>query len=388
MFRSLLLWCVMACQVTETPPTETGNEDTAATHPTHLSVGAQGNCLTAQRSTQCWGSIAGEMSPPSTPFTSVPNGLVDVAISSGSTSRFACGILADQTVGCWGENGGGQIGSFELEGNHPFTKIEGLNGVTRIATGSSHACAVADQGAVYCWGNNNLEAVGRPERTPKPPSGTPNPEPVPQQVLGLPPAIDVTCGMTHSCALLDDGTSRCWGRQNWGALGQAGVEQEEQGVQLFDPGLNEIRTLVADRDSTVALTEDGTLYGWGRGSGLVSMAEEPDICVVVVPKQCYLNPTVILRDGPQLSMDFQGDLVCSESDVGVLNCTGRTVGESSESGKLPPTITESYSQFGIGERHICLLLEDDTVICRGSASSGQFGSVMEFQDDWVQIILP
>jgi serine/threonine-protein kinase len=37
--------------------------------------------------------------------------------------------------------------------------VSGLSGVTDVALGGDHACAIAD-GAVYCWGNNGNGEVG------------------------------------------------------------------------------------------------------------------------------------------------------------------------------------------------------------------------------------
>jgi hypothetical protein len=42
-------------------------------------------------------------------------------------------------------------------------------------------------------------------------------------MTGLPPATAVTSGERHSCALLKDGSSRCWGDNFFGELGNGTV---------------------------------------------------------------------------------------------------------------------------------------------------------------------
>ncbi|MSQ84656.1 MAG: hypothetical protein EXR77_17580 [Myxococcales bacterium] len=48
--------------------------------------------------------------------------------------------------------------------------------------------------------------------------------PAPKQVLGLLGAVWVGGGIDYSCALLDDGTARCWGSPGQGQLGDGGTE--------------------------------------------------------------------------------------------------------------------------------------------------------------------
>ncbi|MEM1415318.1 MAG: hypothetical protein AAGH15_10470, partial [Myxococcota bacterium] len=76
-----------------------------------------------------------------------------------------CGIRgADGSVFCWGgDNSGGGTGSLYTlgsVGNRPFaTQLESadgvpLTGITQVALGLRHACAVDTAGQVSCWGMN------------------------------------------------------------------------------------------------------------------------------------------------------------------------------------------------------------------------------------------
>jgi len=66
-----------------------------------------------------------------------------------------------------------------------------------IATGHQHSCAVAADTTVTCWGRNNYGQLG---------NGTTADSPLPVTVAGLTGAVAVTAGKYHSCAALANGT--------------------------------------------------------------------------------------------------------------------------------------------------------------------------------------
>jgi hypothetical protein len=71
----------------------------------------------------------------------------------------------------------------------------------QIAAGALHTCALLDDGTVRCWGRNNNRQLG---------DGTQFDRAVPVRVLGIGDAIEIAVAGT-SCARLRDGTVRCWG---------------------------------------------------------------------------------------------------------------------------------------------------------------------------------
>ena len=81
-----------------------------------------------------------------------------------------------------------------------------------ISAGGDPTCAVLDDGSVACWGANTYGQLG---------DGTTTSRTSPTQTLTLPrPAIAVEAGMHFTCALLDDGSIACWGRNHYGQLGR------------------------------------------------------------------------------------------------------------------------------------------------------------------------
>jgi alpha-tubulin suppressor-like RCC1 family protein len=134
-----------------------------------------------------------------------------VAISAGG-GKFVCVVSVSTGVWCWGANSLGQLG--DSSNIDRFTPVRVSNLTTSIASlssGQGHTCIVTNSGTVKCWGGNGFGRLG---------DGTQNNSNVPRDVVGLNgPAIAVTAGYHHTCALLVSGTVQCWG---WNAGGQLG----------------------------------------------------------------------------------------------------------------------------------------------------------------------
>jgi alpha-tubulin suppressor-like RCC1 family protein len=84
--------------------------------------------------------------------------------------------------------------------------------------------------------------------------------------------VEIAVGDAFSCARLDDGTIKCWGVSNQGQIGYGstdfiGYEQTPAEVGTLDLGGLAVR-LVAGRYHACALLEDGTLRCWGSGNYL------------------------------------------------------------------------------------------------------------------------
>lgn len=77
--------------------------------------------------------------------------------------------------------------------------------VRALVAGSSHACVLSSDGAVFCFGDNAFGQVG---------AGAVRAVPAPYRVALAGPAIDVTAGARHTCAALADGALWCWGERH------------------------------------------------------------------------------------------------------------------------------------------------------------------------------
>ena len=83
---------------------------------------------------------------------------------------------------------------------------------TTLSSGSAHTCAILDDGSVSCWGFSGYGGLG---------DGTDINRNTPTQTSTLGTgrtAVAVSSGFWHTCAILDDGTVSCWGRNLYGGL--------------------------------------------------------------------------------------------------------------------------------------------------------------------------
>jgi alpha-tubulin suppressor-like RCC1 family protein len=78
----------------------------------------------------------------------------------------------------------------------------------------------------------------------------------------------ISAGTYHTCALLFDGTARCWGSNTVGQLGDG--SQTDSNVAVVVTELSNVRSASAGYFYTCATLETGTLLCWGaNGFGML-----------------------------------------------------------------------------------------------------------------------
>jgi alpha-tubulin suppressor-like RCC1 family protein len=82
-----------------------------------------------------------------------------------------------------------------------------------LALGGSHTCAIFELGTVKCWGWNSSGQLGNGTNTR---TNTPG---APIDLGTNRTAKTITAGFRHTCAILDDNNVKCWGGNLNGQLG-------------------------------------------------------------------------------------------------------------------------------------------------------------------------
>jgi alpha-tubulin suppressor-like RCC1 family protein len=174
-------------------------------------------------------------------------------------------------VTCWGENVNGQLGRGDRLSTHPEPAlVTSLAGVTQLAVGANHSCAIVGGGAVKCWGYNFYGETGVPTGTaPQARNIT-----TPTAVSGLAgPATAVAAGGWHSCAIVGGGTVQCWGSNDYTALGDPTAATTNAPVTVM--AVSGAVGIAAGEAHTCVLLAGGRVKCWGRNDSQQSGDARP-----------------------------------------------------------------------------------------------------------------
>jgi hypothetical protein len=167
------------------------------------------------------------------------NGNVLTGVASvGAGSNHTCAVTTTGGVKCWGSTGIGQLGDGTF-GSHttpvdvcatgataPCSPANDnlLAGVSAVAAGFAHTCALTTTGGVKCWGYNALgqlgDGMGTDRSTPVDVCATGATAPCSPANDNLLTGVSaVAAGQVHTCALTTAGGVKCWGFNGSGPLG-------------------------------------------------------------------------------------------------------------------------------------------------------------------------
>ncbi len=139
---------------------------------------------------------------------------------------------------------------------------------TQISAGFTHTCAVLEDKTARCWGANGEGRLGDGTNT-----GSATPVTVVATGTGttLSGITQISAGF-HTCAVLEDTTARCWGANSNGQLGDGTNTERDTPVTVVATGtgttLSGITQISAGSMHTCAQLSDGTARCWGaKGEG-------------------------------------------------------------------------------------------------------------------------
>jgi alpha-tubulin suppressor-like RCC1 family protein len=389
-----------------------------------IAAGATHTCaLTTFGGVKCWGDgNVGRLGNGATSDQSTP---VDVLATGGGTAlsgvtqiaagvSHTCALTTSGGVTCWGLGGGGQLGNGATPGTQstPVDVVAtgqgqggiALSGVTQIAAGGAHTCALTTSGGVKCWGLGSSGQLGN--------SATPATQTTPVDVVAtggsggtLSGVTQITAGSTHTCALTTSGGVKCWGLGSSGQLGNGATPATQTTpvdvcVTATTPGtcdgtpLRGISQIAAGATHTCALTTSGGVTCWGYGgygqlgTGATHPQSTPvDVCVTVTtPGTCDGTP---LRGISQIAAG--GYHTCALTTSGGVKCWGYGADGQLGNGATPPdqripvdvvatgqgpggAALSGISQIAAGGNHTCALTTSGGVTCWGYGDFGQLGN--------------
>ena len=189
-------------------------------------------------------------------FVAIPelSSVVSASVEE-SGAALVCAVLKDGSTMC---------STFEGGSHKPATAwapLPGVSGISQLVVATRNYCAlVKADGTVKCW-TNKLSNTG-------PNGATVNTMSTPTAVAGLSGVSMLSSAAGHFCALLPNGTVKCWGDNNYAQLGTGDTTPQTGLVTVA--GVSNAISLTSVSSTTgisnAVLTSDGKVLVWGPGT--------------------------------------------------------------------------------------------------------------------------
>lgn len=249
--------------------------------------------------------------------------------------------------------------------------------VVALDAGGEHTCALLNSGDVKCWGRANYGQLGQGTDSIIGDGETPASVPVIQ--LGA-KATAVATGQYHTCALLDGGEVTCWGLGSGGRLGYGNTEtigDDELPVDAGPVNVGGPVTQIALGDyHSCAVLETGYVTCWGSGDGCVNNIGDNETPASVQVLDLGSTVERIVAGGTHTCACLTNDaLKCwGRNNYGKL---GITVGTSTvcTTNNIDLTVPlPPVGEFDGGGEHSCAITDQTGLLtCWGYASQGALG---------------
>ncbi|MFM7063052.1 MAG: RCC1 repeat-containing protein, partial [Actinomycetes bacterium] len=336
-----------------------------ATGSTHACAGL------ADGTVRCWGrNSAGQLGDGTVVNRSTPGPVpgLSAVVAVDAGNLHTCALLADGTAKCWGENVVGQGGDGTGVNRSTPATVTGLTGTAGLRVGTSSTCAIATNGTARCWGFNGSGELG---------DGTSTNRLAPVGVSGLSgtAAVDVDAGDSHNCVVIYGGTARCWGYNNNGQLGDGTQTDSAAPVDVLGDAGGILRGVVAIATGgfhTCALIFDGTARCWGAGSlGQLGNSSTTDKTVPATVTGLVGAVSLALGKFHSCALLADGTAKCWGNGVNFELGNGSNAGAES----TPVTVTglAGATALSAGFAHTCAVLANRTIRCWGNNAGGQLG---------------
>lgn len=296
-------------------------------------------------------------------------------IASGGLTT--CSRMTDFTVYCWSKtNQFGQLGNGSTSTPSEPSKVVGLSNTVQIEVGIDFACALVIEGTVKCWGKNAQGALG---------DGTTVNRYSPIQVSDISRIIDIAIiDEVQPCALDIFGQIFCWGAgtttprlvegfsgqwMNIVSTGKLCAIDVSSDLYCLDSPSKVLSGIEDAKGNSIwgacAKTLDNKLYCWGHNYfGTIGNPNAPRIY--------GLPPTFII--GGVRDFAVGAGNYCAAMIVGGVRCWGMNPFELGGAGlrvyepTVLPNVAETWN-VSAGKEHMCLLKFNLSVVCWGNSNA-------------------
>ena len=303
-----------------------------------------------------------------------------LAVGVGAGETHSCAIHFGGTLSCWGFNAGGPLGNgnmLTVFSTSPASVVNIGNGFA-LSGGFAHTCGLMTDGTVWCWGDNEYGQLGN--------GGTSQYSYTPLKVWDSTGSKVIAAGGWHGCTALRDGSTWCWGKNDYGQLGNGTTINSPSPVAVASGAVN-AKAIGGGGSHTCAVAYDSTVWCWGKNeSGQLGDGTNTNNAAPV-----QVSGLVGAKDVTASCCSGKHEHSCALMWDGTVMCWGQNeAGElgapSVKSDKLPASCSGDCSNKPVmangitgaiavtaGELHTCALLGDGTVWCWGDNMNGELG---------------
>ncbi len=331
----------------------------------HVSAGRDSTCaVTTEGKVKCWGynntgqlglgdkesrgTRRGQMGD-FLPYVNLGTDLRVVQIHQVFDST--CVLFENDSVKCWGQNQSGQlgIGDFRSRGivpedmgtNLTFLDVGSQLNIKNMSRGGGHTCAILSNGTAKCWGDNRFGQLGLENNFIYGGDSTTVGDLIPFVKIGSKQGklLQLASNLNSTCALFESAKVKCWGYNYYGQLGQG--HARNLGGQVGDMGDNLAEVNLGEHQNVKKIS--GTTYSY---------------CALMLNKQvkCWGYNTF-----GQLGLGDKFWRGIAPEDMGE-NLPSVDLGTS-----------DTIVDLAVGDRHACVLFGTGRVKCWGNNLYGQLG---------------
>ena len=305
----------------------------------------------------------------------------------------------DNGVGQLGYGNTIRVGDTETPGSVGPVNLGPGRTAIAIGAGTDHTCAVLDNGDVRCWGLGGAGRLGYGNETTIGNDPGETPDTVGPVDLGAGrTAVAITAGVAHTCAVLDNGDVRCWGGGGSGRLGYGSIEaigdtETPGSVGPVDLGAGRTAVAIAaGAEHTCAVLDNGDTRCWGEAEvGQLGYGSTEDIGDEANETPGDIGPVNLGANRTAVAITAGEDHTCGVLDTGAVRCWGAGVFGELGYGPAPIVVgdqpNETPANFGpvnlgagrtalaitAGPVHTCAVLDNGTVRCWGEGDLGRLG---------------